>query len=341
MITTKELAKLAGVSQSTVSKSLNDSYEISPETKARIRKLAKENGYIIKKKKSGTIATSERRNIAVIMGNFQLIDTYLRLLYNALIEQIVQENYFPMLIFCDRTNMLDRIKELYSSEMVDGYIILNRLYSQDVERYLAEKLAPHIYLHYYDRYCTDAISIVDTDNNLGGYLAGQHLISLGHTKIATLACDGDEYTERTTGFLSALKSQNLDRAHAVFKVGRGYKAGYEFATSHKDLLAGYTAIFAQTEPTAIGLINALTDMGIKVPDDISVIGYDGCEIGHYCRPELTTLLQPVDQLSSIAVNTLLQSMALKGDALIKTQVQPQLIVRSSTGPVKKSEVSDE
>lgn len=334
MITTRELVALAGVSQSTVSRALRDRPEISPEVRERIRNLAKQHGYIVRSGRHRTTATAERRTIAILTSGIVEMDAYLIALCNAISQFITQENYFPLLLIYKDEFLLSRTAELISTKQIDGFIIIKREFDEEVHRYLAKLNIPQVYIHYFSRYSLNVIDLIDTDQYLGGYLATRHLLERGHRNILTLTSKGREFEDRTSGYFAAMRDAGLQANNDnVVCISCSYDDGYNFVMQNKDLIDRNTALFVQNDPGAIGCINALMDCGIHVPNDFSVIGFDGIEAGRYCRPQLTTVIQPFEDLASAALNRLLQRIGGASDKVIRTFIQPTIVERSSTASI--------
>ncbi|SDE56613.1 transcriptional regulator, LacI family [Priestia aryabhattai B8W22] len=336
MITTRDLATLAGVSQSTVSRALRDRPEISLETRERIRNLAKQYGYIVRSGRHRTTATAERRTIAILTSDIVEMDAYLIALCNAISQFITQENYFPLLLIYKDEFLLSRTTELISTKQIDGFIIIKREFEEEVHRYLTELNIPQVYIHYFNRYALNAINLIDTDQYLGGYLATRHLLERGHRNILTLTSEGREFDDRTSGYFAAMRDAGLQANNDnVVCISRSYDDGYNFVMQNKDLIDRNTALFVQNDPGAIGCINALMDCSIHVPNDFSVIGFDGIEAGRYCRPQLTTVIQPFEDLARAALNHLLQRIGGTNDKAIRTFIQPTIVERYSTASIDK------
>lgn len=337
MISTRKLAELAGVSQSTVSRSLNDRPEISPETKERVRALAREHGYIVQKKRSKTVCSSKRKAIGIlVMHHIFFEDLFLNqllLIVNSIIEK---ENYYAMPLY-DFSGALgvEKLRDLLSLDLIEGFIIINREYDDIIDQYFKEIGIPHVYLFYHQRRTTKQENVIDTDNFIGGFLATKHLIDLGHRRIATLTSSLDEFPERMNGYCEALKEANIaydPRLVFGFDSSADYITSYQEVENNLDIFQDATALFAQSDLGALGALGALLDHHFCVPEDISIIGFDGLDIGMMCRPTLTTIGQPFEDLAKQAVERLLQiANHPKGHiAQGKTYLRPSLILRNST-----------
>lgn len=335
MITTQELAELAGVSQSTVSRSLQNSPRISVETRAKIQELAKQHGYIMKKKPK---PLTDNGGIGIILyaGRIEsALDLYLQYLSNELVKQIEKHNYYPVILSCNAGgNSFQYIQSIIEGNNIQGAVIINDHYDPALEQYLNNLNIPHIYTQYFSRPMKKSLNIVDVDHFTGGFIAANHLLSLGHRKIAALTSDGSDFDERTAGYCTALKySGHICNPDWIVKTGLTYADGYRTMKENWEQLQGCTAFFAQTDLLGIAVINYLTDSGYAVPQRYSVIGFDGIYEGVYCRPELTTIIQPVSEIAESSINNLFQLLTQKYTSTTHFFVQPKLCLRNSTAHV--------
>ena len=336
MITTQELAELAGVSQSTVSRSLQNSSRISIETKTKVQELAKQHGYIIKRKQKHF---TNNGGIAIILDIGRIttpLDLYLEYLSNELIKQVESQNYYPIILSHDvnNTDSFKYIQSVIETGSIKGTIIINDNYHPALEEYLKNLNIPHIYTQYFSRPMKKSLNIVDVDHFAGGLIAANHLLSLEHRKIATLTSVGSDFDERTAGYCTALKSSGLTiNSGWIIKTGLTYSEGYETMRKNWEKLQDCTAFFAQTDRLGIAVINYLTDHGYTVPQRYSVIGFDGIYEGTYCRPKLTTVIQPVAEIAESSMNSLSRLLTQKDGGATHFFIQPRLCLRNSTANV--------
>ena len=344
MITTQELAKLAGVSQSTVSRSLNDSPHISIETREKIQELAREHQYTTKKRIKKTPQSLSHSNtsnggIAIIVsaGNMRTpLELYLEYLMNDVIKEIRKRNFYSVLLPYDASEeSFSYIQSVISNQDVKGVVIIYHDFQSSLEAYLSSVGIPHVYTQYFSRNFKKNLNIIDGDHFTGGAMAANHLLSLGHQRIGTLTHYGGDFDERTKGFLSILEKNNLPHDPSlVIRTGNTYADGYCTMESQWDALKDCTAIFAQTDLLAISVINYLQDHGYLVPAQYSVIGFDGVLEGTYCRPQLTTVIQPVAATAETSINRLLLLINGQDHSASHFFLQPKLCVRNSTAPAR-------
>jgi LacI family transcriptional regulator len=150
-----------------------------------------------------------------------------------------------------------------------------------------------------------------TNHAQGGYLATQHLIELGHRRIACIAGNSEvsPSAERLTGYRRALEDNNLTYdERLVVKGDFQYESGYE-ATKHLLALeAPPSAFFACNDLMAVGCISAARELGLRVPQDISVVGFDNVRLASFTNPPLTTVAQPIFEIGALATKMLLERM---------------------------------
>ena len=336
MISTRKLAELAGVSQSTVSRCLNDSHEISVATRERVRALAREHGYLIQNKQTKTVCSPSRKVIGVLVMRHRFFeDLFLNQVLCELYSIIENQNYYamPLLDFYGVSGT-ERLHDLLALGIFEGLIIINRKYDEVLDQYLSGIGLPHVYLIYHLRKTAKQSYIIDTDNFAGGYLATKHLIDLGHKKIATITSALDEYSDRTEGYKAALNEADIGYdSELVFHAGVNYQSYYDIIHLKADAFYEATALFSQFDVGAFGAINALADRGFRVPEDVSVIGFDGLDVGTMFHPTLTTVKQPYSDLALQSVERLIQlanTPNFRADS--KVYLRPELIVRGSTLP---------
>lgn len=335
MITTQELAKIARVSQSTVSRSLNDSPDISDATKERIRKLATEHGYVPRKRVAHNRRGSDMKGIGILLNpDFfeEGLNHYWEALFNALYLQIEREGYYAVLFTCG-PHTLEHMKRLDRAGSLCGYIVLHSDAEQKIERYLTDSSLPHVFTQYYKRPLQNSVNIVDLDHSMGGHIATNHLLSLGHRQIATLTAPGSAYEERTAGYIAALTTARVHgRPLVVQCAAPSYTGAYRAAGANWNQLRHCSAIFAQNDAMAIGLMCFLLDKGLRLPQECSVVGFDGISEGVFCRPALTTVAQPLREIAQLSVARLLQLIRQEETKSTHSFVQPSLEVRASSAP---------
>ncbi|WP_378955984.1 LacI family DNA-binding transcriptional regulator [Pelosinus sp. sgz500959] len=342
-VTIKDIALIAGVSFSTVSRSLNDSNLVAEATKKQIKEIAKELGFEFNAS-ARSLSTQKTGSIGVIYPeSFEAF--HVNLFYNSLHNHIRKtlEREALDLIVAFAKNRFDgdssNIERLVKSKKVDGLIIVSPILDQvDKEALLLMKKQgiPFVFLHHYpnDPWFLEEANIFCTDHFTGGYRATEHLIQHGHKRIACITAVGnmDEFSNRTDGYRAALTEYNIHFDEKIFFHGdRSFQSGYEIIMDNKEKIKDFSAIFSQNDLMALGAIQALTELKLEVPEDIAVVGYDDIELLSFFRPLLTTIHQPREKIAVLACETLIN--LIKDQKTIKRNilVKPSLIIRESCG----------
>jgi LacI family transcriptional regulator len=337
-LTTKDIALLAGVSQSTVSRSLNDSPLISPETRERIRKIAQEQGFEFNANARG-LSTNKTHTIGIIYPDDYLefgINLYFGSLHTQLRETLERRDMDLIIAFKEnRYTGADVIKRLIVRRKVDGLIIVRSQIHPETLEFLRNSGIPFVFLHFHqETEKLEGINQVYADHFKGGYVGTEHLLSLGHTRILCVSASGDdEYEQRRRGYHAALESAGIsDDSHLVLYGDRTFQSGYDLVMNHTALFESISAVCVHTDVMALGIMEGLRQKQIRVPEDIALVGYDDVELCTYFHPHLTTVHQPREELAVLACERLLQLIESKRTRRGKDiKIQPTLIIRESCG----------
>lgn len=310
MISTRELAELAGVSQSTVSRCLNDHPSISFDTKQRVRKLALQYGYVENRKGKKALLSGKRRTIGILITSRPFFDDlFINYTLNLLMTKAAEKNYYtiPLPLSTYEEGGMEKLQDLIRLNIVDSFIILHRHFDQQLHQYLQQLGIPHIYLLHCSRNSYQAVDIVDSDNFTGGYLGTRHLICHGHKNIITVTCPFREYEDRTAGYRQALADSSIPyRPDFVLTAKASYEDAYRTVYSKLDTIRQATAIYVQSDIMTIGVANALQDAGLQIPKDISIIGSDGYDLGIISHPQLDSVAHPIEELVDLATSRLIE-----------------------------------
>ena len=327
-----DIARLAGVSTATVSRALNGSELINEETRLRIMELARSLNYTInlgaKNLRSGNNST-----IGVVIPynpqNRQSIsDPFFLAMLGSLADALTDKQYDLLLSRVD-SDHLDNVAALYDSGRVGGIIMIGQWGHHDQLNDLARRKLPFVAWGAQlpqQLYCS-----VGSDNQSGGLLATEHMIGLGHKKIAFM---GDktlpEPEKRHAGYLKALRKAGLKAdpslyIHTSFAPLDAQSAMRAHLDKHG---LNFDALVAASDIVAIGAMGVLRERGIRVPEDVSVVGYDDVEPAAHSFPPLTTVRQPLDLAGVALVERLAQVMA--GEHPASENLPTQLVLREST-----------
>ncbi|WP_407271858.1 LacI family DNA-binding transcriptional regulator [Radiobacillus sp. PE A8.2] len=335
MPTIKDVAKKAGVALSTASYALNGNKKISETTRQRVLEAAK----LLNYKKNGFASDLKKQSTKIIVI---ILSDFTGPYYSEIIKGVqhtVQQHGYD-LIACTTSNSgaLDRdstgIKFLKEMR-VDGAIVLSHEIPDDVLLDTAQIGFPIVVL---DRELNNEnlVNII-VDNRKGGFNATEHLIKLGHRDIAFVGGPKDtlDNTHRFVGYKEALASHNLSfQPKWIFNGLFTRESGYQMTKILLSQQDWPTSIFFGNDEMAIGAIKAFDEKGIRIPDDISIIGFDGIDLTELVKPRLTTINQPKYEIGSLCARFLIHRLNGE-DVPNNTKLQTELIMGESTAPPKQ------
>lgn len=327
MATIKDIARLAGVTPSVVSRALNNKAGVKESTRQRILKIARELEYY-PNAAAHSLVTSKTNTIGIVMADIS------EPFYSQLIkgmEFVANETGYTLLFSNSYENVEHSrlLQRMVYSGRVDGLVIMgSNIQEKSFVFTLRDRGFPFVLI---ERYFADPrVHCIWLDNVEGAYLATQHLIARGHRKIGHIA--GNLYfqvaLDRIEGYKKALSEAGIDFSEDLVVAG-GFvtKGGY---TAMKQLLAQRcSAVFAANDAMAYGALQAIAEAGLTVPDDIAVVGFDDLEFSGLTNPPLTTVHQPRYEMGRKALEILIA--VLKGEQKEGAKVcyQPTLTVRRS------------
>ena len=338
-ITIRDLARISGFSIATVSRSLNDSPLVKRETREKILKITDEYGFEFNASARG-LATSKVDTIGIILPpEYDKFDQHLYYssLMNDLREDLEKSNCDLIVSFAtNRFTGKSNILRLINRKKVDGLIILRETLDQDVLEFMERKKVPYIFSHYPPTSDDTPFDAVYPDHLWGGRLAGEHLVSLGYKNILCLCVEGgiNEFDLRVEGFTKALISKGVsfseqDVIYSPFTIQDGYRVVNEQA----ERLKKADALFAVTDLLAFGAMEAIKDLGLHLPEELAIIGYDDIPLSAELNPPLTSIHQPREEMASETCKRLLEKIEFKDSykAGVRTVIRPYLIIRESCG----------
>lgn len=333
--TIKDVARRAGVSTATVSYVLNQTVPVSTETKRRVESVIKELSY----RPSGLargLAGQRTRILGVAALGFNdlaLSDSFFAEVIKGIGEATYRLGYSFMLSSPSLGEEAGRSSiDVFCDKGVEGIILLN---GREDEPELSELSREGIPVLSIGR-CAGDWPFVDTDNVYGAYEAVKHLISLGHKKIAHLVGKSGltSSADRLAGYRQALAEAGLP-VEEEWEVSGSSTKESGFQAMHR-LLAQKerpTAVFAFNDAVAIGAIKAIRQKGLKVPEDMAVVGYGDDPVASYVDPPLTTVRQPMFEIGVLAAEKMaaLAHGGKIGGEPARVLLRPKLIIRESCG----------
>jgi DNA-binding LacI/PurR family transcriptional regulator len=333
-VSIKDLARMAGVSHSTVSRALRGHPGIPEQTTERIRRIAAEAGY-----RASAVARSlvTRRTNTIGLVVTSIADPFHGEVVAGL-EDAANKRGYSVILANSHANPEREMSVVrsFGEGRVDGIIVASSRVGALYDSLLIDLGIPIVLLN--NQHPTQSLHSVSIDNCAGSRAATTHLIELGHRKIAYV---GDESglesdTERLKGYRTALKEAGLSSpdtfiAHGDGKPEGGYRAMMELLEREPAI----TATVAYNDMSAAGVCKATYERGLDIPGDISVTGFDDLFFAEMLDPPLTTVRQPKRLLGEKAMQLMLDTLA--GHPKRKTlRIRGELIVRNSTGAAKRS-----
>lgn len=329
-VTIKDIARLAQVSHTTVSRALNDSPLINAETKEKIKQLAQELGYT-PNFSAKSLVMDRSYNIGLFFSTLQT-GTSAGFFYETVrgVNSVVREGYNLVVRGIDDYEHYRAIHR----KSFDGVIVMSQSPKDEpFLDHLGTSGIPHIVLNRkVER--LNGVNIL-SDDALGSYKAVEHMIRQGHRRIAII--EGPEIFqstfERRAGYLKALETHGIP-LEKQYQIQGNYdlKSGYSTMRKLLKLNPRPTAVFCMNDDMAVGAIKAVVESRLEVPKDISVAGFDDSMFSAFLSPALTTVKRPIEEISRIGATMLLDCIAQKNLVPDTIYLHTELVVRESVGP---------
>ncbi|KWR89934.1 LacI family DNA-binding transcriptional regulator [Cupriavidus sp. IDO] len=333
----KQVAELAGVHVSTVSRALNPATRsvVLPEAVARVMKAASKLGYRL-----DPVAASLRTGRSKLVGILvpQIATSVFTPILAGATERLAAHGYFAIVAYVgtDCEAQLEFAHGLIARR-VDGLILATVTRHDPLVSFCLEKGVPTVLVN---RTEDDArLSAVVSDEILGAQLAVDHLVELGHARIGHIGGPPDYSTGflRRKGFVQALASHGLDGKGAPYEVAQAYsrehgkEATTRLLSKHKDV----SAIVAANDSLALGVYDALHELGLQCPRDLSVVGHNDMPLVDMVAPPLTTIRISHQEMGRQVADLLQQAIDVRDQPVRNIVLPPKLIVRGSTASPRK------
>lgn len=327
----KQLAEHLSLAPATVSLVLNGSpvaKTIAPETRARIREGARKFNY-----RPNFLARCLRTQRTFTVGVMvpEVSEGYNAAVLSGIEDDLVREGYFYFVASHHfRLDLIDEYVELFLNRSVDGLIVVNTPWNRHLEIPAVTVSCHH---------SVPGTTSIVLDHRRAATLALKHLLQLGHQRIAFIK--GQSFVPDTEvrwhAILEAANELRLEIDLALVTQIEGDSPkpdlGYKVTQRLLDAKHGFTAVFAFNDISALGAIRALHEKGLRVPEDVSVIGFDDIEGASYQNPGLTTIRQPLRKMGTMAAQTVLRRIASVGTVQPKIVIEPELIIRGTTAAI--------
>ncbi|MNI10636.1 HTH-type transcriptional regulator DegA [compost metagenome] len=336
-VSIKDIARIANVSIATVSNVINGTGRVSAKTISRVNQVIQEQQYV----PSASARSLKDKNshlIAIVVPFIEKGMLQDNLFYWELVRGVENgarhHEVQVILVGIEDDEDFSFVRQRH----LDGMIVVGGYEQSDTYRKILDTGIPCVFL---DSHLTNPdLYQIDLNDEVGGYLGTKHLIGLGHEAIGVLTGkleEGGVNYLRYQGYLRAMKESGIESdPNLIFEQASSIQGGYQAAQKIVGFKESISAIFAFSDVTAMGLIRGLHDIGLHVPNDISVVGFDDIFYAHYMIPSLTTIKQDVVSKGQIAVTMLLDQIKGNNSSMKRSVVLPvSLTVRQSTIPYKK------
>lgn len=332
-VTIKDVARLAGVSISTVSRVINDSKPVSPEVRKRVLEIIEQVGYK-PNEIARTLVTKKSYLIGVIVTDIG--NSYVAQMVRGIEEVGKMYNYDILLCssYGDQNAEL-KFVQLLNRKQVEGIILISDILNNDLFENINQYKFPLVYLNRY--YYKQGISTVSIDVFDAAYEMTNFLINLGHNKIAYVGInlEGDSLEKtKESGYRRAISEHELENEIVFYTNGNNIQDGYDIAKDIVNNSDNVTAVFCGCDEIAIGIMNYCYDNNIKIPEKLSIAGFGGTNIGSIFRPKLTTIKEPFYDIGAVAIRKIIKE--LKGEKLEANDVilPFQILKRDSCKKIK-------
>ncbi len=341
-ITSQDVADLAGVSRTTVSFVLNNEkrFSISPETAEKVRSAAKTLGYY-PNASARALASNQTKNIGLIISRapqYIATDPFLPQILSGLLDVLGQNSQGLLLEWVEPGQQLESYLELTRAHHIDGMILMTPRLDDPGMKALEETDIPVVLM---GTIPGSTLHSVDVDNLAAAETAVCHLIGLGHTKIACITNAALPYTsanQRLAGYKSALEKANIAfDPQLVREADFDPQSGYTQMRSLLESKLDFSAVFVASDNVALGAYSAIREVGLSIPEDISVVGFDDIPLASYINPTLTSVAVSGHEIAVESYNLLTSMMRGEEPESLSVTLPTRLIARRSSREIGRSE----
>jgi LacI family transcriptional regulator len=337
-LTLEEVGRLAGVSRSTVSRVINGHPSVREHVRERVWQVINDTGYQ-PHAAARSLVTRRTRIIGAIIPEAVMtlfVDPFFPLLLCGITETCNDHGYYLMLsLFNGPATQQELYRRLIHGGHLDGVIVASTRMDEPLIPTLLGDGVPFILV---GRHSDSRAGYVDVDNVGGSRMAVEHLIRLGHRRVATVTgplnmASGED---RLAGYCQALEAHRMPMRDELIVEGDFTEASGAMGMQRL-LAASPTAVFAASDTMAIGALKALREAKLRVPEDVALVGFDDIPVAAALEPALTTVRQPIERLGSMAADLLLNLLENPPDTqgpAHRIILSAKLIVRDSCGALR-------
>ncbi|MEE2002978.1 LacI family DNA-binding transcriptional regulator [Alkalimonas sp. MEB108] len=338
--TSFDIAYLAGVSQSTVSRALRNSPQVNKETRDKVQAIARQLNYKVDKNASN-LRKQRSSTLALLLfedptTDESLINPFFLSMLGSITRACAQRGQDLLVSFQQLSD--DWHADYEDTKKADGIILLGYGDYEDYEEKLDKLLAQETHFVCWGADVEGHPDFtIRSNNRQGGRLAGEHLLSLGHQHFAFIgnaSAGSPEFNQRFLGFSDALQQAGIRHdAIAQFNAISTEQAGQLAVQNLLDSGKAVDAIFCASDLIAIGVMQGIQQRGLQVPDDIAVMGFDDIPVASYTTPPLSTIQQDTSLAGEMLVENLLR--LVNNQPIETNQIEPKIVIRTSCGTASK------
>lgn len=331
-LTIKDIARLADVSTATVSRVINnvDLNKVSKETRDRVKSIIKEHKYV-PDMAGFSLATGKKTTLGLIIPgeNFLVYSYYFSEILRGVVRA-ANESSYKLILLTYEVDGAEAYKNIVRSKSVEGLIFVGSEINDKRVFELKKENIPFVLVNNYIQ--GQDICYIDSNNRQGAFKATEYLIQLGHKKIAFIR--GPEISmnaeDRYTGFKEAMKEYHIPIHREFVRTGNfNREISYRVICDILKLKDWPTAIFAADDTMCISALEAVRHVGLNVPDDISLVGFNNSPESVVVTPRLTTVEQNIFSLGYEAGNLLISQIREKNPGFMHKLINTSLIIRDS------------
>lgn len=342
-ITIKDIAKRCGVGVSTVSRAINNHPDINQETKNMVMEVIREVGFV-PNNSARNLKRTDARCIAVLVKG--ITNPLFSDMIQVIEEETQKKKYSLVLKHVEYyEDEVDVALELVKEKRLRGIIFLGGYFFHSQEK-ISNLTVPYIFSTIGsatpENMSRALYSSVSVDDKKESYVMTSYLLELGHRDIAILSAESEINSIgqlRLEGYKDALAERGIPFRDSLVRCVKEDMVHYSMENGYittKELIDSgekFTAVYATADSLAVGACSALIESGLKIPEDVSVTGYDGIDVGKYYNPAITTIKQPVKEIAEKTIWLLFDIIA--GRKKCEHILLPgELVIRASSGPVK-------
>jgi LacI family transcriptional regulator len=334
-LTLEEIGSMAGVSRATVSRVVNNYPHVSQEVRERVQQVINQTGY--QPNLAARSLASNRSNILGLIIPNVMSDIFADPYYSMLIQGIAEACYsrdYTLSLFLLHTKKEEErtLQRVLGTGFIDGLLLTADPSDSQLSQQIARKQKPFVQIG--RPQLSNEISYVDVDNTRGAYTAVMHLLQLGYKRIALIGSNENTAGEdRSRGYRHALQEYGYDWRSELVAIG-DFSEQWGNEAMHRLLTQQPDAVFTASDRTALGAIRAIHEAGLRIPDDIAVVGFDDLESSQTTNPPLTTVRQPVRRSGQLAAEMLVNIVTNGADPVRHLILPTELIVRRSCGAMR-------